>query len=109
MRASRYPLQLSIRYRRVGDPDWRNGTTENISRSGVLFRAEEPVAAETDVELRLALPANAPTGERAEVACRGRVVRTVSASAGHPWPGSAVVIEHYEFLPASAELSSASS
>ena len=98
MRASRFPLHLSVRYRRVGDRQWRHGTTENISRSGVLFRAQEYVEIDENVELRLELPV-ATRGECPEVSCRGRVVRTVSPSDHEPWPGSAVMIETYDFLP----------
>jgi PilZ domain-containing protein len=109
MRASRFPLHLLVLYRRVGEPDWRQGKTENISRSGVLFRAEELVLPDTDVELRLALPAAAPGREPPEVSCRGRVVRTVSPSEHEPLPGSAVVIEHYDFLPPPLDSQSLSS
>src|SRR3974390_2499968 len=38
-RAQRFNLQLPLRYRRVGEEGWRSGTTENISRSGMLFLA----------------------------------------------------------------------
>src|SRR3974390_258670 len=38
-RAQRFNLHLPLRYRRVGEQGWRNGTTENISRSGMLFLA----------------------------------------------------------------------
>ena len=109
MRASRFPLHLLVRYRRVGDPEWRQGKTENISRSGVLFRAAELVLPDTDVELRLALPVAAPGREPPEVSCRGRVVRTVSPSENEPWPGSAIVIEHYDFLPPPVDSQSLSS
>jgi hypothetical protein len=99
MRASRFPLHLDVRYRRLGDRDWRRGKTENISRSGVLFRAEECVEIDQNVELRLELPVTSPGRECPEVFCRGRVVRTVSPSDGEPWPGSAVLIDHHDFVP----------
>ena len=38
-RAARFNLCLAIWYRVDGDPAWRRGTTANLSRSGVLFRA----------------------------------------------------------------------
>ena len=99
MRASRFPLHLSVRYRRVGDPQWHEGKTENISRSGVLFRAEDSMQVDTDLEIRLELPVAAPGSGRPEVSCRGRVVRTISPSDDEPWPGSAVLIEHHDFVP----------
>ena len=40
-RAQRFNLHLPLRYRKVGEQGWRNGTTQNISRSGLLFEAEE--------------------------------------------------------------------
>jgi signal transduction histidine kinase/CheY-like chemotaxis protein len=40
-RAPRFKLHIPIRYRPVGQQSWRKGTTENISRSGLLFHAEE--------------------------------------------------------------------
>ncbi len=108
MRASRYPLHLSVRFRRLGDRDWLPGKTENISRSGVLFRAEERVEIDQNIELRLELPVTTPGRECPEVFCRGRVVRTVSPSQDEPWPGSAVMIEHHDFLPSSIDFTSLS-
>src|SRR6202167_3638404 len=40
-RARRYNLHLPLRYRQVGEKSWRPGTTENISRSGLLFLPQE--------------------------------------------------------------------
>jgi hypothetical protein len=93
-----------VRYRRIGDRQWRQGKTENISRSGVLFRAQECVEVDQSVELRLELPVATPGCECPEVSCRGRVVRTVSPSDNEPWPGSAVMIEDYDFLPPPSDL-----
>ena len=109
MRASRFPLHLSVRYRRVGDPQWHEGKTENISRSGVLFRAEDSMQVDTDVEIRLALPVAAPNSGPPEVSCRGRVVRTIAPSDNEPWPGSAIAIDDYNFMLPSADAESLSS
>jgi len=98
-----------VRYRRVGDPQWHEGKTENISRSGVLFRAEDSVQVDTDIEIRLALPVAAPGRGRPEVSCRGRVVRTISPSNNEPWPGSAIAIDDYNFMLPSADAESLSS
>ncbi|PYQ69167.1 MAG: hypothetical protein DMG04_29350 [Acidobacteria bacterium] len=102
MRAPRFPLQLAVRYRQVGAGDWCVGRTENISRSGVLVRTEEPVEVDVPIELRLEMPVIPAHHEPAEIWCRGRVVRTV-ASADHPSTRYAVAIEEYDFLPPSAE------
>ena len=98
MRAVRFPLQVPVHFRHVGEPVWHQGIVENISCSGVLLRAEDFLQVQTIVELRLPLPNLVTAGERPEVACYGRVVRTVSPSAEQPCPGAAVSIEGYDFL-----------
>jgi hypothetical protein len=76
-RATRYPLRIPLRYRPSGDPQWREGRTENISRSGVLFRTDHLMPLQTPIEMLLALPAEVGGGEdAATVICRGRIVRT---------------------------------
>ena len=78
-RAPRYRLRIPLRYRPYGDDQWRDGRTENISRSGVLFRADHLMPLQTPIEMLLALPAEMGGGdEAATVICRGRVVRTVT-------------------------------
>ncbi len=67
---------MTLRYRPWGDRLWREGLTENISRSGVLFRAEQPVPVKSAIEMLLALPVEVGGGENSIVICRGRVVRT---------------------------------
>ena len=99
MRAPRFPLHLSVRYRRLGDRQWRRGETENISRSGVLIRVEDPLEIDTTVELMVALAVRSAAAGSGEVQCSGRVVRTISPASGQSLPASAVLIEHYNFLP----------
>jgi len=94
---------LAVRYRRVDDAEWRRGETENISHTGVLMRVEDPIEIDTLVELRLPLARGLKGSQSAEVCCRGRVVRTVAPSEHSGRPGSAVAIEHYDFLPPSAD------
>jgi len=99
VRAPRFPLQLSVRYRTVEDREWRRGETENISHSGVLLRTADALDVNTIVELRVHLAMPNPGGEAAEVSCLGRVVRTEPPCPKRAWPGTAVVIEKYDFLP----------
>ena len=87
-----------MRYRCRGEHVWRRGTTENISSSGVLFRADDPLPVAGDVELRLELPAISAVPGRSEVACRGHVVRTVAPSDDHPWQAAAIMIDGYDFV-----------
>jgi hypothetical protein len=102
MRAQRYALHLSLRYRRIGEAAWRPGHTENISRSGILFRTDDPVEVDTPVEVSVVLATAPAQRDAAEVVCRGRVVRVVPPQENAGVPGSAVVIEEYAFLPPSA-------
>jgi len=86
-----------MHFRQVGERVWHEATVENISRSGVLLRAEHYLQVQASVELRLPLPNHVAGRARPEVACYGRVVRTVCPSTGHPQPGAAVSIEGYNF------------
>jgi len=97
MRAVRFRLCLPLNYRPVGDPEWREGKSENISHSGVLFRGEDAPHIDTPVEIRLMLPATPSENGYPEVSCRGRVVRTIPPANDRSAPGVAVTFEHYEF------------
>ena len=102
MRAPRFPLHLAVRYRAVGNAEWRHAKTENISSSGVLLEGPYTLLPDTPVEFMLAL---APTsGPRTEISCRGRVVRTVDPM-NRKKPGFAVAIEQYDFIPPPRPLS----
>jgi CheY-like chemotaxis protein len=96
-RATRFDLHLPLKYRLVGERDWRDGTTENISRSGMLFRAEESVAPNAMLEINLVLPAEIAGLAAAEVVCRGEVVRTVDPESGTVSPTLAAKILQYHF------------
>jgi hypothetical protein len=78
-RARRYPLHTVLFYRSRADRRWREGRTENVSRSGVLFRTDRPMALHTPIEMLLPLPVELPGRDTATVICRGRVVRLESA------------------------------
>lgn len=74
-RAQRFQLHLPLRYRRIGDKQWHIGTTENISRSGLLFQADQLLSPSVQVEINLVLPAEIAGLSETEVVCRGEVVR----------------------------------
>lgn len=103
MRALRYNLQLAVRFRPAGDSAWRDGTTQNVSSSGVLFRATTPLAANTPVELRLALPIGPAPDAFSEVICNGRIVRTVAPSPADTQTGIAVEISEYKLVRGTRE------
>ena len=96
-RATRFDLHLPLKYRLVGESGWREGTTENISRSGMLFQAEEPIAPNAQLEINLVLPAEIAGLSAAEVVCRGEVVRTIDPESGTVSPTLAAKILQYHF------------
>jgi PAS domain S-box-containing protein len=96
-RATRFDLHLPMKYRLLGESGWREGTTENISRSGMLFQAEEPIAPNAQLEINLVLPAEIAGLAAAEVVCRGEVVRTARSEGETVSPTLAAKILQYHF------------
>jgi CheY-like chemotaxis protein len=98
-RARRFNLHLPLRYRPLGEKSWRPGTTENISRSGMLFHGEEMLHPNAQLEISLVLPAEIAGLAATEVICRGEVVRLVEAhKEGHSvTPALAAKILQYHF------------
>ena len=96
-RAQRFDLHLPLKYRLVGEQNWRQGTTENISRSGMLFRAEEAIPTNAQLEINLVLPAEIAGLSAAEVVCRGEIVRTSSSETAAVHPALAAKILQYHF------------
>jgi PAS domain S-box-containing protein len=78
-RARRFNLHVPLRYRPLGEKSWRPGTTENISRSGLLFQAQELLHPNAQLEISLVLPTEIAGLAATEVICRGEVVRSVGA------------------------------
>lgn len=97
MRAVRYNLELMVRFRPAGESAWRDGTTQNVSASGVLFHATTPLAADTPVELRLALPVGRAPDAFSEVICNGHIVRTAPSPVDGR-TGLAVAISDYTLV-----------
>lgn len=96
-RAQRFNLHLPLKYRLIGENEWRRGTTENISRSGMLFRAEQFIPQSAQLEINLVLPAEIAGLAAAEVVCKGEVVRTVSPDSATVSPALAAKILQYHF------------
>lgn len=96
-RAERFPIRTSLRYRESGESAWSEGTTLNISRSGVFFRAEREVDPKTVLEMRIQFPAEVVGEAPANVLCWGPVVRTVPPESPHGLPAVAVEILRYRF------------
>lgn len=102
-RAERFPVHTPLRYRLSGDIDWREGRTENISCTGVLFRAEEMLAIDTAIEMQFDLAAEVEEGGGAMVICSGQIVRTLLPPASDAAPAMAAHIHEYRLVRGSAE------
>jgi PAS domain S-box-containing protein len=96
-RAQRFQLHLPLRYRRLGESQWHVGTTENISRSGLLFRSDDVLQPNSQLEINLVLPAEIAGLSGTEVVCRGEVVRTVEGKGEALSPALAARILQYHF------------
>jgi hypothetical protein len=98
-REPRHPIRMPLRYRASSDPQWREGHTENISRSGVLFRTDHPMPLQTPIEMLLALPVEiVGAGAAATVICRRRILRTEeprTGSTGGARPAVAATVAAY--------------
>jgi hypothetical protein len=66
---------VSVQYRERDKQDWHEGTTINISRTGIFFQAEHDVQTQTALELRVLFPAEATGSSAMNVICWGPVVR----------------------------------
>jgi DNA-binding response OmpR family regulator len=97
VRAQRFQLHLPLRYRRLGETQWHVGTTENISRSGLLFRGDDVLQPNSQVEINLVLPTEIAGLSGTEVVCRGEVVRTVNPKGETVSPALAARILQYHF------------
>ena len=93
-RAQRFEIRMPVKYRPSGATAWRDGRTENISRSGVLFRTDQPISPKTRIEFLIALPEEVG-GRAAAVICLGRVVRTEPPKPDDPRPAVAATIAGY--------------
>jgi hypothetical protein len=69
-RAQRFPLQVSLNYRKNGVSHWQDGRTINISRTGILFRTDESLSVKSVLEIIIQFPL------KATLTCRASVVRT---------------------------------
>ncbi len=96
-RARRFNLHLPLRYRLLGDQRWLQGTTENISRSGLLFQGEEMLQPNAQLEINLVLPAEIAGLAATEVVCRGEVVRAIGTPGSGVSPALAAKILQYHF------------
>ena len=74
-RAQRFPIHASMQYRIHGDRDWKPGTVENISSTGLLFHGERELPINSAIEVSVSLIGMMSHGHGGRIVGRGRVVR----------------------------------
>jgi PilZ domain len=98
-RARRFVIHMPLRYHQPGENVWRHGRVENISRTGVLFSAEELMDLSAPIEMRFQLPVEIGGATAAQVLCAGEIVRTVPPPSSGQLPFLAAQIRTYQFIP----------
>lgn len=100
-RARRFAVEIPIRYRETGRTAWQEGTTLNISTSGVLFRSAKALKTDTPLDIAFVLPVVIPGETPGEIRCRGTVIRGVpgSGSDGAPMLGVAIANRRFVHQP----------
>ena len=89
-----------------GGNQWLEGVTENISRSGLLFRSSSPLEVGSSLELIFEMPHEVTGDDDARVVCEGSLLRVeaVPPTRKNQQPSFllACSIAQYKFEPASA-------
>jgi len=96
-RAPRFQLRLPLKYRQLDEDKWHDGQTKDISRSGLLFQAEDLLQPHVILEINLVLPPEIAGLSPTEVVCRGEIVRTVQPAGEGLTPALAARILQYHF------------
>jgi hypothetical protein len=99
-RERRLKHEVPVLYRALGSQDWMEGTTENISRSGVLFRSAVSIEAQTKLELKFEMPKELTGETPAQVVCHATVQRVIPNAGSKKQPPSfnlACAVADYDF------------
>ncbi len=97
-RAPRYPIVAPVLYKPYGGTDWHEGTTVNISRSGVLFYGGLDIAVKILLEMQIEFPADVTGDSATRLMCWGPVVRKIEPTSLDPLPALAASISRYRFI-----------
>lgn len=91
---------VPVQYCTSGSQGWLPGVSENLSRSGLLFRASVEVAEGASIQIKMEMPEELIGDSAAEVLCRASVARVTRIAATGKEPESfliACAIEDYDF------------
>ena len=96
-RAPRYPIHAPVFCRVTGEPDWHEGVTVNISRTGIFFRIDSGLPPSARIEIRVVLSGEVAGESLASVLCMGTVLRRDFSDLSDGRIGIAASISHYRF------------
>ena len=94
MRPCRYDLHLPVWYRVQGERSWHTGTTESVSRSGVMIRTHERNELNSLVRVVIELPNEDGSGTAGCLTGIGHVVRAQNADRSDA-PSFAIAVKRY--------------
>lgn len=97
-RARRIKLDSSLRYRVKNLGTWYEGSLENLSQSGILFKGTHPLPANTLVEMVFEMPEEISGQKNSNVLCQARVIRSKDLPASETNTGLAATILDYKFI-----------
>ena len=109
-RERRLKHEVPVEFRVAGTDEWLSGVTENISRSGVLFRSSISLEEQAKLELKFEMPKEL-TGETPAVVICQATVRRVIANPVSKKQGStfnvACMVADYDFAEKKLDVASA--
>jgi hypothetical protein len=97
-RARRLKLRAPLRYRAKHQTAWYEGTIENLSQSGVLFRGAQSLIQNTLLEMIFEMPEEISGQKNSSVLCQGRVTRSQSERDSEDRVTLAASVLDYKFL-----------
>ena len=75
-RARRLKLDVTLRYRVNNTSTWHDGTIDNLSQSGLLFRGPQQLPVNALIEMVFEMPEEISGQKNRNVLCQGRVMRS---------------------------------
>ena len=97
-RARRFEVRMNLRYRPNETGGWQEGTTENISRSGLLFRSQSNLKRGTSIQMIMTLPAEKAGQRPQHIVCLGTIVRMMPRESAEASNLFAARFVNYEFV-----------
>lgn len=99
-RARRFDLHLPVWYRAADETEWHTGSTQSVSATGALIRADEPAVPSEALTVVIALPS-----VDACLVGHGRIVRSALPPAQADPPTFAVSVSRYRIAHCESVLS----